>query len=141
MLMFLLWYLSNTLSVCTHFSIYMILSFVGDAPGPVRLLNVTESGYTHVSLSWLPPSKDNGFPATTYYCVCKYPHFDSVLQIHNTNDTHYLMSDLKEGTEYCFQVSAANTWDKGKLNQIIVSTKQSTGKVVVYYSFISLKKA
>ena len=50
-----------------------------------------------------------------------------------TKDAERLISGLKEGTRYRFEVSAENAWGIGRTVKIIVSTKDTTSKLLRDY--------
>ena len=50
-----------------------------------------------------------------------------------TKDAERLISGLKEGTRYRFEVSAENAWGVGRTIKLIVLTKQTTSKLLRDY--------
>ncbi|XP_038047568.1 titin-like [Patiria miniata] len=84
-----------------------------DAPGQPSISNITASSMT---LTWTPPPSDGGSPITGYI-IEKKDRFSSRwsrVNDYSTQDVEYIVSGLKQGSEYEFRVAAENKAGVGK---------------------------
>ena len=84
-----------------------------DAPGQPSISNITASSMT---LNWSVPSSDGGSPVTGYL-IEKKDRFSSRwsrVNDYSTQDVEFIVSGLKQGSEYEFRVAAENKAGVGK---------------------------
>lgn len=81
-----------------------------DKPGPPEALTVSDISKTGCVVTWQPPKQDGGSPVTGYQverCLAK---TDRWLKISKGSVTElkFSVTDLVEGNEYQFRISAEN---------------------------------
>ncbi len=84
-----------------------------DAPEHPSISNITASSMT---LNWSPPLSDGGSPVTGYL-IEKKDRFSSRwsrVNDYSTQDVEFIVSGLKQGSEYEFRVAAENKAGVGK---------------------------
>ena len=88
-----------------------LLSLSGaDKPGPPEAPSISDVTKTGCVVAWQPPKEDGGSPVTGYHverCIAK---TDRWLKISKgaVTELKFTVTDLVEGTEYQFRISAEN---------------------------------
>ena len=81
-----------------------------DKPGPPDVPSISDVTKTGCMVAWQPPKEDGGSPVTGYHverCLAK---SDRWLKINKGSvaELKFTVSDLVEGNEYQFRISAEN---------------------------------
>ncbi len=138
------WVISHSMRL--HFiskSILILSTDVPDAPSKPRISNVLA---TSATVSWAPPASDGGSPVTSYIIEkredgrgrwTKCNKFD-------VDDTNFKVTDLNEGHEYEFRVSAVNKAGTGKPSATseTIKAKPPYGKLtLLQFLFMIFRKS
>ena len=87
-----------------------IIVATGPPSSPAGPLTATDIDGTELTLSWQPPTHDGGSPLTGYFLEKREGNkafWGKVARL-PPDETKYRVTDLTEGTNYSFRVSAEN---------------------------------
>ena len=90
-----------------------------DAPDAPENLHVTIVTASSATLEWSPPFSDGGSPVTGYILERKDQYSTRWVRINRmpVTETKYVVSDVKEGLQYQFRVSAENKAGIGRASE------------------------
>jgi len=98
--------------VVLTFDSYLVLSLSNNAakPGPPETPSVSDVTKTECVVAWQPPKEDGGTPVTGYHVERCIATTDRWLKISKgpVTELKFKVTDLVEGSEYQFRISAEN---------------------------------
>ena len=121
------------------FKLFTSLFFFADPPSqPIGPLEFSDITHDSVSLSWQPPEDDGGCPITGYlveYHDARRTTWMKAASV-KADATSFRMSDLVEGNDYYFRVSAINAEGSSKpLESKETVTPQRIMGNLIFYAF------